>query len=572
MAATQPSIEGYMSHVPVAGPNLGSLPEQLPKTLIKPSSATRNAVETLKAKQLISSDSIPPLEDLVLILVTQLDNTKKLAELNEVKLVGRAIAQVMRHFATQLTKAETIEDSVNAMMGKLTQEVKDIAEGITRNANVLDATAKNYLSITKEAAEIHKNIAEASATITQAPPSTAPGRLLYSQVAATNAPPPAQNATAQKVQNRLGIQHRQFFITFNEGAQDTPKDTSEETCRLVKEKFSEALAKVADGNGTPTEVRTATILNKGGILFELRDARTAKWLREGDNREKVAEHFHPECFFRDRTYPILLRFVPITADIYDPDTIRKIESNLDLPAGSITGASWIKDPARRSRTQKVANVKLACSSPEVANKILTSTVRIEHRVVETQKETKDPVRCNKCQEYGHFAAKCASNTSTCGICGDSHRTNECNSSNHWCVSCREASHSSISRDCPAFQSRLSMLNERSPEYTLPYYQTDEPWTWELPSKPLPPLLPRPPRFPTHPSMPPHNAPFQPTLTHNFNFWPIAPNPYSFPPFPTANPPFNEFFPPPQALSQPPTHPSQQWNAEIPPSSQSPNHE
>jgi len=131
MAAAQLSIEGYMTHIPAEGPNLGSPSDLLLKTTTRPSTATKNAIETLKSKQLITSDAIPPLEDLAQILVSLLDNTKKVSDLSEARLAGKAIAQVMRHFTTQQSKAEAIEDTVNAMMNKLTQEVKGIAEGIT---------------------------------------------------------------------------------------------------------------------------------------------------------------------------------------------------------------------------------------------------------------------------------------------------------------------------------------------------------------------------------------------------------------------------------------------------------
>lgn len=71
-------------------------------------------------------------------------------------------------------------------------------------------------------------------------------------------------------------------------------------------------------------------------------------------------------------------------------------------------------------------------------------------------------RCNKCQSFGHYAAKCKEDTPTvCGYCGENHESNACLLKNspsrtHKCANCQIAGveesegHSTFSRKCPAY--------------------------------------------------------------------------------------------------------------------------
>jgi hypothetical protein len=207
---------------------------------------------------------------------------------------------------------------------------------------------------------------------------------------------------------------------------------------------------VTGGTAVNAEARSANVLSNGRILIKLKDADAARWLREGDNQEITAKLFHPDCFFTARPYPLILRFVPITFNPSSNEALRDLEAAHDLPANSIMGASWIKDPARHSSTQEVANMKINCSSPEAANKLLTSTVRISHKVVNIQKETKEPARCNKCQLYGHYTMDCRAKKDTCVNCGKEHRTSACNQEEQWCISCTAVTHPSTSCRCLQF--------------------------------------------------------------------------------------------------------------------------
>jgi hypothetical protein len=411
-----------------------------------------------------------------------------LARANQIQQAAtmvRHVATIIQHLGHQKIHTQAVSDTIQAVSQKITNDLAKISDGIQTNAKLLEATATNYTRITNDAVEINKNLANTCSRLSQTTPDQplAGTRPSYSQAAASQRKP--QDSLTQIIQNKQGIQHRQFVISFKPEATDTPADASELTNTKIRTDMDNALRKATENVEVRAEIRTAKVLSNGRILIELKEAEGAKWLREGQNREITAKLFNPNCFFADRPYPLICRFVPVSFDPTKADSLRDLEAAHDLPSKSITGASWIKDPARRGARQEVANLKLNCSTPEAANKLLTSVIRIDNKIVSIQKEMKEPARCNKCQTYGHFARECKASKDTCAQCGGDHRTSGCTQEDRWCVPCAVATHSSNSRTCPQFVRRLGILNTRNPEYALPFYQTNEEWTWEQPRPPKP---------------------------------------------------------------------------------------
>ncbi|KAF8808116.1 hypothetical protein BYT27DRAFT_7030340, partial [Phlegmacium glaucopus] len=71
-------------------------------------------------------------------------------------------------------------------------------------------------------------------------------------------------------------------------------------------------------------------------------------------------------------YNLIFKFVPCTGnfDPSDANCISDLESSNNLQPGSISSATWLKRLDRRSPSQKVASLKVVCSSPETANHLL----------------------------------------------------------------------------------------------------------------------------------------------------------------------------------------------------------
>ncbi|KAF8816241.1 hypothetical protein BYT27DRAFT_7029602, partial [Phlegmacium glaucopus] len=133
----------------------------------------------------------------------------------------------------------------------------------------------------------------------------------------------------------------------------------------------------------------------------------------------------------------------------------------------------------RSPSQKVASLRITCSSPEAANHLLCEGVFVEGQVVTVRKDLCEPIRCNRCQEYGHIRASCK-NPEVCAHCASSdHPTANCPPAHpaHCCSCGPTSSHPSYSRTCPAFTSRCVSLDAKYPENGMPFFLTGKCWTW-----------------------------------------------------------------------------------------------
>ncbi|EIW85811.1 hypothetical protein CONPUDRAFT_37341, partial [Coniophora puteana RWD-64-598 SS2] len=131
----------------------------------------------------------------------------------------------------------------------------------------------------------------------------------------------------------------------------------------------------------------------------------------------------------------------------------------------------------RRAGQTTAHAMVKCRSPEAANALLRDGVVIDCVKYYPTKDRRDPMRCAKCQQWGHLAAKCQSPTDVCGTCGDAHRTKSCpQKEKRHCVSCKSGDHASWDRSCPEFIRHKEALHARFPEDDLPYFPTGEQWT------------------------------------------------------------------------------------------------
>ena len=190
---------------------------------------------------------------------------------------------------------------------------------------------------------------------------------------------------------------------------------------------------------------------------------------------------------KNRTFPIIVPFVPITTPIDDVNWIRKIEEENTLLPGAIDSIKWIKPKERRTPEQRFAHTMFHFTTAEAANISLRDGIYIDKEKLHPRKDKREPVRCVCCQIWGHIAKDCKAPKDICGTCGKNHRTPECNAyKTFYCVSCNSHDHASWNRDCPEFESRCAKIDAKLPENSMPYYPTNEDWTQVmLPPKPEP---------------------------------------------------------------------------------------
>ena len=198
---------------------------------------------------------------------------------------------------------------------------------------------------------------------------------------------------------------------------------------------------------------------------------------------------NPKAHIRPRTYAVIFRFVPCNGP-FDPSSdehLCNIENENDLPANSITAASWCKHPDRRSPNQTTATLKVACSNPDAANQMLTGHICINDHLVDVRKDIRIPLRCVKCQEYGHMQDLCIGVEKCSNCTSEFHGVDKCDRSPS-CVSCGPGSqHPSTAPSCPSFIKKCEALDNRFSKNTMLYYPSRDSWTWAAsPSNPPPP--------------------------------------------------------------------------------------
>ena len=133
---------------------------------------------------------------------------------------------------------------------------------------------------------------------------------------------------------------------------------------------------------------------------------------------------------------------------------------------------------------------MSLNSPKAANRLIIEGMYYNAGKLRARKDKRDPLRCLKCQRWGHMARNCTETRGTCGTCGGDHHHMKCNSfRTYYCASCKSNAHSSVDKECPEYQIQLAKLNARTPENQMLYFPTEEPWTQVLlPPKPTGPIV------------------------------------------------------------------------------------
>ncbi|EIW79482.1 hypothetical protein CONPUDRAFT_43446, partial [Coniophora puteana RWD-64-598 SS2] len=129
---------------------------------------------------------------------------------------------------------------------------------------------------------------------------------------------------------------------------------------------------------------------------------------------------------------------------------------------------------KRQEGQGVACAIFECLTTEAADTLIRDGMVVMHRKLRPRKDRKEPIKCAKCQRWGHVAARCKAEGDTCAHCGEGHRTDKCSrGTTVRCVSCDSDTHSSSDRSCPEFLIRCAQMDARNPEGVLPYYGVQE---------------------------------------------------------------------------------------------------
>ncbi|KAF9231100.1 hypothetical protein BU15DRAFT_56584, partial [Melanogaster broomeanus] len=66
-------------------------------------------------------------------------------------------------------------------------------------------------------------------------------------------------------------------------------------------------------------------LKNGGLIIEFDSHLSVQWLRKKDTHKNFLLHLGSTARIRDRTFPILIPFLPVSSPIQDSNWLRAIE-------------------------------------------------------------------------------------------------------------------------------------------------------------------------------------------------------------------------------------------------------
>ncbi|KEP46301.1 hypothetical protein V565_206670, partial [Rhizoctonia solani 123E] len=210
--------------------------------------------------------------------------------------------------------------------------------------------------------------------------------------------------------------------------------------------------------------KAANRLARGGVRYELGDRTQAALLSDARISVEFEKGFGgASC--RGQGATILLQCAPVEYNPEDPAAIPRFEEENMLQRGDVLSMSWCKPAHKRKPEQTMAVLKLEMRSHDLADRLITEGGQLQYTPVLFRKASQEPMRCLRCQKYGHKVIKCLNGPEdVCSQCGGAHRIANCDDKDKkWCVPCQSGAHCSYDRDCPSFKAEREKFNARRPE-------------------------------------------------------------------------------------------------------------
>lgn len=412
--------------------------------------------------------------------------------INEItaKLENSLVAAISPQVAKILTAADSLIDT-NSKLETTIEALPRNAGCVTDSTPQADPTSLDVqlhslmtdTSSIKEAIDDLRLLAKA-----QPPPNPTPYRDALTTHLPLPSSPPSTHPASTLARAHAAIKERQILLDPDPDHPQLKSGTKKEDLAKL---LQDALVAIETPDSPKLQLRSLVRLQNQGLVLEMNSREAADWIKSPPNRSNLLEKLGGKIRIKDRLYHIIVPFLPVSVDITDTLTLRHIEQENDLPDHAISHAKWVKDPTKRITHQRVAHAMFAMTSPAAANKLLKEGLYVQFDRLRPHKDKKEPLRCLKCQRYGHTSRECAHHEDACGTCAGNHRTTSCTfPQSRYCVNCKTDEHSSSDRKCPEFIKRCMAMDERTPENNMPYFPMEEEWTQVLlPPRPTTALTP-----------------------------------------------------------------------------------
>ncbi|CAG7850087.1 SubName: Full=Uncharacterized protein {ECO:0000313/EMBL:CCA76396.1} [Serendipita indica DSM 11827] len=300
---------------------------------------------------------------------------------------GAEVKNMLNAFAFALESAclepaaEHVTKAISAKISKLVEEAAEKVNKATESTTkLLDAVSLKYGELTIAAMEATKGLKEGLAP---RPTGQSTG---YGHLATRTTPPIINEAVASNIVN---LRKRQIMAPTPPKIKKQSGMYSRDEVNAYKETLNNALGKMGEET---KEWRVAGVrfTSSNTTLLEMNSITAAQGLRGKGKWKRVMDLAYgttdEEVQIIPRTYRLTIRFAPVGWSPEDDEALRAFETENRLPTNSVYAASWIKNPANRYKGQSFANVKMTCTLPEVANRLILGPTRINDHVVKVQKE------------------------------------------------------------------------------------------------------------------------------------------------------------------------------------------
>jgi hypothetical protein len=362
----------------------------------------------------------------------------------------------------ELAINETVRDAFDSQITEFTSDMKLLVDDVNTK---IDSHLQMALEQIAKASEKATTRSQVNNERPQDRNSVPPPQATYAS--ALIIPPPYADP---KLAAKEGIKARQVLIT---GIKDSA--LGQHDTQQLKAELNKLLRGLGQKEG---KIKSVIIQRDGNTLVEVDSDALAIWFANKVNRVEFSSMIGDEVSFKTRLFKVIAYNAPLNLDTRDANHQDEIHEANGLEEDTIKEFRWAKPLDRRSPNQRSAHLILSYTDPEAANRAISNGITICNKRCHVERVKKEPIRCLRCQGWNHMARECPEPHSTCGNCGEEHKTAECTHPRRTrCVSCKTNDHASWSRECPSLLRRTGDYNERNPENLLPFFPTSDPWTW-----------------------------------------------------------------------------------------------
>ncbi|KAG2147780.1 uncharacterized protein EDB93DRAFT_1085371 [Suillus bovinus] len=129
-------------------------------------------------------------------------------------------------------------------------------------------------------------------------------------------------------------------------------------------------------------MRSVTQFKQGGMVIELTTKEAATLIHSNtDIKNELTRNLNPEATFRERTYSLIVLFMPVSYDPSNKDNIKQLEKENEWNEGAISMAHWVKPVEKQSSTQRVAHLMLTFTDPQTANSVICKGIMVDHMLL-----------------------------------------------------------------------------------------------------------------------------------------------------------------------------------------------